>query len=188
MKQFISSITWIILFNPSLSIAQNKEWIPKFMANRSVREQMMSSKPKSLTGFLGYATESEKYTISGCETQLGEFKFRVNSKGEIDTINFTGNLQKDLVLKITNNIKNTKGYWQIPEHSQPQDHCWFIFPFFAFLQEKSSGCEVNGKESQKNHWASLRLLTSLPYNQQGTIKTSQGYLIRPSISGPPMTK
>ncbi len=188
MKQLITTILCLVLLDSSLVLAQNKEWIPKFMTNNSVREQMMASKPKSLTAFLGYAIQSEKYIIPGCETQLGEFKFRVNSKGEVDTITFTGNLQKDLVLKITNNIKDTKNYWQIPEHSRSGDHCWFIFPFFAFLEEKSSACQAKGNESQKNHWSIFSLLNSLMYNQEGILKTSQGYLIRPSVSGPPVKK
>lgn len=64
----------------------------------------------------------------GCYLKMSIFYFRVNARGEVDSLYSKGGLNEKTTAQITSNIMATKGKWNVPQNSQPSEKCWFIYP------------------------------------------------------------
>lgn len=167
--------------------AQQNKWMPAFKLDFRDYLKLNTSRD-DISYFLKWNGISPNAGSPQCETRYGEFKFRVNYKGLVDSIQVTGNLPDYYNQRIVTRIKETAGRWRVPADSSPQSECWFTYPFYMFISEDYSGCLTRGYASQQNHYANYTLLLSLPYSEQGILPTTTSVLIRPGHSEPSAIK
>ncbi len=187
LKTRVFTLLLFFLSGISTLQAQQKKWIPAFKLDFHDYLRLNTSRD-DVSSFLQWSTLSSNEGSPQCETRYGEFKFRVNYKGLIDSIQVTGNLTDYHSKQIIVRIRETAGRWKVPADSSPESECWFTYPFYMFIREGSSGCLSRGYASQQNHYANYKLLLSLPYSQQGILPTTTSVLIRPGHSIPDTIK
>lgn len=64
-----------------------------------------------------------------CKNNFGIFVFKVNSFGQIKQLEYFGDLDKIIEVKIKENIKNTSGLYTISKNKK-LNH-WFVLPFWS---------------------------------------------------------
>lgn len=138
---------------------------------------------KSVSAFIMKGIFSTEETSAQCETMYGEFKFRVNQKGQVDSLLVLGNLRPYTINKISRNIRETSGRWKGWDPDTFQAYRWFTFPFYSFTITSEAACE-KARPSHENFKRSLSLLQQLPYTDQGLLKITDGYLIQPGYTYP----
>ena len=104
-----------------------------------------------------------------CKNNFGIFAYRVNSKGIIDHIEYSGDLDTMIVHKIKYNIALTHGLYTLPSPKSKNVFHWFLLPFFSngkqwdFYEcqdEEKLKSEFQAKFKQ--HQIYLNLLKMLP--------------------------
>ncbi|MDR6196857.1 hypothetical protein [Siphonobacter sp. SORGH_AS_0500] len=187
LKTQVLTLLLFFFFGISALQAQQKKWIPAFKLNFRDYLKLHTSRD-DVSYFLQWAGISSNEGSPQCETRYGEFKFRVNYEGLVDSIQVMGNLPDSYNQRIVTRIRETAGRWTVPTDSSPQNECWFTYPFYMFIRENYSGCPNRGYASQQNHFANYKLLLSLPYSDQGILSTTTSVLIRPGHSEPSAIK
>lgn len=138
---------------------------------------------KSVSAFIMRGIFSTEETSVQCETMYGEFKFRVNHQGQVDSLLVLGNLRPYTINKICKGIRETSGHWKGLDQDRFQPFRWFTFPFYSFTVTDEAACE-KAWPSHENFKRSLSLLQQLPYTDQGLLRTKDGYLIQPGYTYP----
>lgn len=138
---------------------------------------------KPVSAFIMKGILSTEETSAQCETMYGEFKFRVNHQGQVDSLLVLGNLRAYTINKISKGIRETSGHWKGLDQDTFQPFRWFTFPFYSFTVTGEAACE-KARPSHENFKRSLSLLQQLPYTDQGLLRTKDGYLIQPGYTYP----
>lgn len=175
----------IFLFFPLSTVCGQTLLMPAFKPQ--IEDTFKKNTRKTLDTFISNGTIVTESLVRGCETQYGEFKFKINLKGEVDSLIYNGNLNKKTSDRIKENILLTKSHWKMPSNEENISY-WFTFPFFSFISQEPNKCKPSDIESQKNFNLTYKLLTSLPYDNNGVTKTMSGYLIKPGCSNPMSVK
>ncbi len=165
------------------SIAQNSDPYPDFEI-KLTESIYQSSFRKPVSDFLGKPVFVTEEIAQNCETQYGEFRFRINEKGIVDSLAVSGNLKPIIIDKISKRIWSSSGRWTFTHLKDKLKSYWFTYPFYQFVDIESSGCLKRGNASQANHESSYNLLLQLPYNSKGLLKMRDGYLIEPGSTSP----
>ncbi|MDQ1090069.1 hypothetical protein [Siphonobacter sp. SORGH_AS_1065] len=165
------------------AFAQKSDIYPDFEIK--LTESLSQSKlRKPVSAFLGKHVSVTEEIAPNCETQYGEFKFRVNEKGTVDSLVVSGNLKPLVVKEISANIWASSGRWKFNHLKEGIKSYWFTYPFYQFIGLESSGCFIRGNASQTNLRLNYDVLLRLPYNSKGLLKMKDGYLIEPGSTEP----
>jgi len=184
-KILFSSVVLLALTLSFKGYSQKKDWVPEFQF--TVRDDL-SYLNRSFTAFLSKGLYINDGATNDCATHYGEFRFRVNGLGEVDSMLVKGNLPPVFSNTIQKNIKSTVGRWKLPANSTVEDTCWFVFPFFVFIEYTSPSCDSSGRIAQSNFGLTYAVLLNLPYNEMGLMKHNGSYLIQPGSVGSPDRK
>lgn len=134
----------------------SQRWLPEFrirIGHRPVTEMNMD--------LIEFLDQSHSFNKKGCNTRMSVFYFRVNSKGQVDSLYSQGNFLEEETSLISKNILNTSGNWVLPANTSREDACWFIYPCFVF-GELTGAC--SGDTANQNQLAILhKLLFSQAY-------------------------
>ena len=170
MKTFLKILLFFILILvQSVGKAQENDWKPKFNWHDP---NIVRATSGDLSNFLGRDVP-EKFTT--CKVEYGILYFKVDGIGKVDTLQTQGNLDKQFIQIIYNNLKKTEGYWILPENSKVSNKCNFIYPFFIFGKGFDCSPEIQDKsKTLKDHWAVLSRL-----NRQ--TETRNGILLAPRV-------
>ncbi|PKK37291.1 hypothetical protein BWI96_08070 [Siphonobacter sp. SORGH_AS_0500] len=177
---FIQSI---ILLTSIKAFSQGNDLYPDFEI--SLTESLHQSElRKPISYYLGKYVFVTEELAKNCETQYGEFKFRVNEKGIVDSLILSGNLRPFVVKKISDRIWSSSGRWKFTHLKENLKSYWFTYPFYQFVDPEASGCFTRGNASQTNLKLTYNVLFRLPYNSKGLLKIKDGYLIEPGSTEP----
>lgn len=67
---------------------------------------------QALFGAVGEIDSKLIHSLPTCQAGLGIFSFEVTDKGIVDIVNFSGNLPKEVIAKVKQNILKTSGRWK----------------------------------------------------------------------------
>lgn len=151
---------------------RSQNWIPVFEVKIDYRPIHMIG--KSLGDFLQYG---HPYVAKGCDTKVCIFHFRVNSKGDVDSLYFEGNFDKIETDVILGNILKTSGNWILPSNTTKDSFCWFVYPCYI-LGELVYPC-LNDPQNQQQ----IVLLRNLLTNYSNTFDKRGRYLLAPNEYG-----
>lgn len=175
--------TSVILLISLQCIAQTSDLYPDFEI-KLTESLNQGSFRKPISDFLGKRVFVTEELAQHCETQYGEFKFRVNEKGIVDSLAVSGNLKPIVIDKISESIWSSSGRWKLTHLKDGLKSYWFTYPFYQFIDPDGSGCFKRGNASQANLEYNYRMLLQLPYNSKGLLKIREGYLIEPGSTEP----
>ena len=88
-----------------------------------------------------------------CSNTWDVFYFRVNRRGQIDSLVHQGTLVASAREAVIRNIYATTGHWRVPKGLPLKKGYWFVYPYFDFAQEwwyEKSTCSEADKLLQKN--------------------------------------
>ena len=116
-----------------------------------------------------------------CNPAWAVFYFRVNGKGEVDSLFVRERLRRDVSEKIVKNIYETKGHWQLSQHAKATDSAWYIFPYFdlGVAPGANPDCSEKDRELQQ-------IVKNLIYTMAGIQVATQNFnatQLKPSING-----
>lgn len=104
-----------------------------------------------------------------CKNNFGIFAYRVNSKGKIDHIEYSGDLDTLIVQKIKYNIALTQGLYTLPSPKSKNVFHWFLLPFFSngtqwdfYECQDEEKLKTEFQAKFKQHQIYLNLLKMLP--------------------------
>lgn len=165
LKVILSAVLILIC---SLNI-KAQSWLPIFKVRFGYSPIDMSG--KSLNEFL---QNGFPLVAKGCDTKVCLFYFRVNGNGDVDSLYYEGNFNKEECTIITNNILNTKGNWITPKNTNRTDFCWFVYPCYI-LGKIVDPCLDDPKNQQQ-----IALLRNLLNNYSNTFDKQGRFLLSPN--------
>lgn len=137
--------------------------------------QFSQASGKSLNDRLEVGVSAE--TVD-CKPSWGLFKFRVNSKGQIDSTWFDGHLPKKVSMQILKNIRATQGSWIIAPGTKESDVAWYVY-FYSDTRARLTK-NLNCSESDKELQRAVSSMTSYFYNMYYWVGEDKAMIIRPT--------
>ena len=117
------------------------------------------------------------------QSNFGLFAYRVNSKGIIDHIEYSGDLDTLIVHKIKHNIALTQGLYKLPSPNSKNIFHWFVLPFFSdgtnwdfYKCQDEEKLKSEFQAKFKQHQIYLSLLKFLPQFSDMTILHDMDHL------------
>nr|WP_295934626.1 hypothetical protein [uncultured Dyadobacter sp.] len=137
--------------------------------------QFPQASGKSLNDRLEVGVSAE--TVD-CKPSWGLFKFRVNSKGQIDSTWFDGHLPKKVSMQILKNIRATQGSWIIAPGTKESDVAWYVY-FYSDTRARLTK-NLNCSESDKELQRAVSSMSSYFYNMYYWVGEDKAMIIRPT--------
>ncbi|GAA4432348.1 hypothetical protein GCM10023091_04290 [Ravibacter arvi] len=117
------AIFLLILSAPG-SYAQTTRWTPTFDQFKIVPNYNFPDHHiRTLRDYLFFG-------FSRISKESGIVYFRVNGKGQVDSIRIDGFFKPEIQNWLRNNIESTNGKWTLPQGTKESDFCWFT-AFFS---------------------------------------------------------